>query len=195
MPWDLLLIAVGSVAPVGHWWESTEQEFITCLDSNLILPMTLLQRLWWVRNEGAYVCWLAGSNPNMIMAGYSAYNISKMAVLKAVEQLDHESPDCTFFALGPGTILTKIHEATLNAGWDNPKLKEAMNGAYAVNQKHRLDVAAPIVYTALKWCIRQPKSVIGGRNFCTSDLEKYAAHHLDEELQQDPDMFKLRRMD
>lgn len=189
--WDLMLIAVGAVAPVGHWWELDEPQLITCIDSNLILPLTYLRRMWHQHNPGAYVCWLAGSNPNTIMDGYSAYNISKMAVLKAVEQLDHESPDCTFFALGPGTILTKIHDATIDAQWPNPKLDMAMLNVLERSPSK----AVPRVYECIKWCLKQPKSVIGGRNICVSDPWDASPEALAAELDKDQDAYKLRRKD
>jgi len=179
-PWDLVLIAMGRVVPVGSWWNQQQEDLLETFNSNLLYPVQLLQGIWNNRCEGASVCWLAGSNPNTIMDGYWAYNVSKMAVLKAVEQMDHESKDTKFFALGPGTILTKIHKAS--AGWDNPKLAAAYG-----DTKHLPENAIPRVYECLKWCISQPKEVIGGRNICASD---YLSSTL---LKECPDLFKLRR--
>ena len=124
--WDLVVCCIGSVAPVGLWHSVDEVEWLHSIESNLITPFRLLQKLWPTHNPGASVCFMAGSNPQMIMDGYSAYNCGKMGLLKLVEQMDHETPDAKFFALGPGTILTKIHQATTKAGWDNPKLDAAL---------------------------------------------------------------------
>ncbi len=181
--WDLLLIAMGSVAPVGHWWNVDEIKLVSCLDSNLIMPLTYLTRLWGIRNPGASICWLAGSNPNSIMDGYAAYNISKMAVLKAVEQLDHESPDAKFFALGPGTVVTKIHKPTIESGWHNPKLKAVIDSG-----KGGTPIAK--IYQCMMWCVSMPKEVIGGRNVCVSDDW---GDWLEKELERDEHMYKLRR--
>jgi NAD(P)-dependent dehydrogenase (short-subunit alcohol dehydrogenase family) len=180
--WDLCIIALGAIAPVGIWHEIDGEEWEACMESNLLLPLHLLRQLWPKRNPGANVCWFAGSNPNMIMDGYSAYNVSKMAVLKAVEQLDHESPDAKFFALGPGIVNTKIHRATLEAGWDNPKLKKALEEGRSTSMQ--------AIYERMQWCIEWPKSVVGGRNVCVSDDIDYPMPHV---LSKNLDLWKLRR--
>tara|TARA_R110000868_G_scaffold342560_1_gene603420 strand:+ start:757 stop:1452 length:696 start_codon:yes stop_codon:yes gene_type:complete len=181
--WDLVIIAVGRVAPVGWWWDQSNDDWEYTVESNLLLPIRLLRTIWDKRKYGASICWLAGSNPNMIMDGYSAYNVSKMAVLKAVEQLDHESQNCKFFALGPGTVLTKIHDAS--EGWDNPKLDAA----------RREGRSTPIarIYDCMKWAIAQPKEVIGGRNICVSDSWNKEPHDLPAWLARNQNLYKLRR--
>jgi len=190
---DLVIVAMGRVAPVGMWWDQPYDEWEECIDSNLLTPFRLLQRLWPQHNEGASVCFMAGSNPNMIMDGYSAYNVSKMGLLKLCEQLDHETPDAKFFALGPGTILTKIHDATVKAKWDNPKLDKVLF------DPPEWKPTIKRVYDCLMWCIAQKKEVIGGRNICVSDpWEKGTTNwanfkNLSAFLKHYPDTFKLRR--
>jgi NAD(P)-dependent dehydrogenase (short-subunit alcohol dehydrogenase family) len=160
--WDLAIVALGSVAPVGLWMDNKNREWERSIRSNLLLPIRLLRDNWHSHNPGASVCFLAGSNPNMIMDGYSAYNVGKMALLKACEQLDHETPDAKFFALGPGTIVTKIHKPTIQAEWANPKLKAVIDSGKGGTSIQR-------VYDCLKWAIAQPKAAVGGRNICVSD--------------------------
>jgi NAD(P)-dependent dehydrogenase (short-subunit alcohol dehydrogenase family) len=184
--WDLVICSVGTVAPVGLWHSVDEIEWLHSIESNLITPFRLLQRLWPTHNPGASVCFMAGSNPQMVMSGYSAYNTGKMALLKMVEQLDHESPDAKFFALGPGTILTKIHKPTMDAGWDNPKLAAAL----AKDEARELKIRQ--VYECLMWAIDQPKDVIGGRNICVSDQWGPGLACM---LKADPWMYKLRRVE
>jgi NAD(P)-dependent dehydrogenase (short-subunit alcohol dehydrogenase family) len=182
--WDLVVCCIGSVAPVGLWHSVDEVQWLHSIESNLITPFRLLQKLWPTHKPGASVCFMAGSNPQMIMDGYSAYNTGKMALLKLVEQLDHETPDAKFFALGPGTILTKIHQATTKAGWDNPKLDAALaNPGDMLEQIER-------VHDCLMWCVAQEKRVIGGRNICVSDAYGKA---LVESLWDDNWKYKLRR--
>ncbi len=181
--WDLVLCALGVVAPVGDWWRQKEQPIRKCIDSNLTKPLMLLRILWKRRNPSAIVCFMAGSNPQKIMAGYLPYNLSKMALLKAVEQIDYESPDCKVFALGPGYVPTKIHAATLAANWPNERIARGDDGT-------------PIerIYACLKWCIAQPKEVVGGRNIAVSDpwdTEPFLA----DLLKASPAMFKLRRIE
>lgn len=178
---DLCLIAIGAIAPVGIWHEQRDYEWENCVWSNVIRPITLLRYIWPQHNSRCAVCFLAGSNPNTIMDGYSAYNIGKMALLKAVEQLDHETPDARFFALGPGTVLTKIHKAS--ESWPNPKLEAAR----AENKSTPIER----IYECLMWAIKQPKEVIGGRNLCVSDM--WETGFLGEWLKRNQEKFKLRR--
>ena len=183
--WDLCIIALGAIAPVGLWHEVDGEQWEACMESNLLLPLHLLRQLWPKRALPASVCWFAGSNPNMIMSGYSAYNCSKMAVLKAVEQLDYESFDAKFFALGPGIVNTKIHRATLEANWDNPKLMQALAKGHSTPME--------AIHKCLQWCIRHPKDVIGGRNICISDPWDMPSMDTAYYLEQHPDHWKLRR--
>jgi NAD(P)-dependent dehydrogenase (short-subunit alcohol dehydrogenase family) len=181
--WDLVIVAIGRIKPVGFWTDNYNMlDWIRTLESNLLLPLGLLENIWPQRAQGASICFLAGSNPNTIMDGYGAYNVSKMAMLKLMEQLDHETPDAKFFALGPGTILTKIHKQS--EGWHNPKLAAAQ----AANEDPQVKIRQ--VYECLQWCIAQPKNVIGGRNICVSDQRDES---LSLRLSVDPDLFKLRR--
>lgn len=185
---DLCIVAIGRVAPVGLWHEVDKYEWHEGIEDNLLTPFRLLHYIWPQHNSRAAVCFLAGSNPQMIMEGYSAYNVGKMALLKMVEQLDHETPDARFFALGPGTILTKIHEPTRKAKWKNEKLAAAEAKALNVEQQIRR------VYETLMWCCKQPKEVIGGRNLCASDPWDTGGF-LAETLKRNPSMYKLRRME
>jgi len=185
--WDMMLCCMGAVAPVGNWWEADELEFHNCIESNLLLPLRMLAQLWGRRRLGASVCFMAGSNPQKIMPGYLSYNLSKMALLKAVEQIDYESPDCKVFALGPGITNTKIHKPTLESGIRNERLERAMRDGNFT----------PIddIYETLKWCVSQPKEICGGRNICVSDLKKYGPETLAEMLNRDGQLFKLRRVE
>lgn len=181
--WNLIISALGSVAPVGPWHQripmSPKGSWQSCFESNILLPVRWLQDLWPFRLSNAQVCFLAGSNPQKIMKGYAPYNASKMALLKVVEQLDYEEPEVKFFALGPGYIDTKIHKPTLEANWPNERIDRG--NPNTVEQ----------VYERLKWCLSQPKSVVGGRNICVSD----AWTGLDLWLETTPNAFKLRRIE
>lgn len=176
--WDLCIITIGQVAPVGMWWDQGN-EWERCVRSNLFVPLHLLKRIWYRRNHDATVIWFAGSNPQKIMDGYSAYNTSKMAVLKLVEQLDHETPDCKFVAFGPGYAKTKIHAATLEANWPNERIARGDDGNSMED-----------IYKAMKFCIDAPKAFLGGRNICVSDVRPGGIGVFNN-----PDFGKLRRVE
>jgi NAD(P)-dependent dehydrogenase (short-subunit alcohol dehydrogenase family) len=178
--WDLLLITLGRVSPVGWWWDTFRENWDKCIYSNLITPLMMLGYLWEQRNPESSVCFMAGSNPQKIMAGYSAYNSGKMALLKLCEQLDAESFSVKFFALGPGYVDTKIHGPTKKANWPNERILKGN--------------PTPIdrIYDCLKWCVSQPKEVVGGRNICVSDPW---GPELAERLKANPNLYKLRRVE
>lgn len=171
--WDAVLVALGQVAPIGNWWDL---RFDDCMESNFLLPMRLLKTIWPNRKANASVCFMAGSNPNKIMRGYAPYHASKMALVKNVEQLDVESPDCKFFALAPGYVDTKIHKATLEAGWPNERI--------AKGSPARIED----IYKCLSWCLAQPKEIVGGRNICATDNLELLSRATN------PNLYKLRRV-
>lgn len=185
VPWDLAVITLGQVAPVGNWHEISANKFEMAFFSNVGLPFRLLQGIWPKHNPGARICFFAGANPNTILPGYVAYNTAKMALLKLVEQLDAETPDAAFFALAPGIVNTKIHNATREAEWPNPKLEHAI--------KHGLFTRMEDIYRTLMWCVAQTKEVVGGRNICVSDIPNINTEYLARKLAHDPDVWKLRR--
>ena len=182
-PWRLVICFLGRVAPVGYWWDSTAGKDQGCIRANLTEPLRLVREIWSRREKKAepYVCFFGGSNPQKIMPGYAPYNASKMGLLKLVEQMDAESFDTTIFALGPGYVSTKIHQATLIANWPNERIA-------------RGDKGTPIeqIYRCLKWCVEQPKGIIGGRNICASDPW---GTELAERLKANPALYKLRRVE
>ncbi len=182
--WDLVICFIGKVQPVGLWWTSNSLEWTATVMDNVIAPISLLRNMWPMRNDKAAVCFLAGSNPNAVDIGYSAYSIGKMALLKACEQLDAESPDAKFFALAPGIVLTKIHRQSRD--WPNPKLAKAIASGQSTPMER--------IYKCLQWCLSQPKQVIGGRNVCVSDpwdKEEFLA----SQLALKPNLYKLRRQE
>lgn len=181
--WNLALFALGKVAPVGHWHDLDPDEFDECVFSNILLPLRLLREVWKDRAQNASICFMAGSNPQKIMHGYMPYNLSKMALLKTVEQMDHECSDVKVFALGPGYVKTKIHKATLEKNWPNERIARGDDGTPMED-----------IYECLKWCMKQPKEVVGGRNICVSDPWRTDGY-LPAILEANPNMYKLRRIE
>ncbi len=177
LKWDVCIITVGAVKPVGLWHSVDKWEWAECVNSNLTTPFMLLRAVWDLRQPDAKVIFFAGSNPQKIMDGYSAYNASKMALIKLVEQLDHETPDATFVAFGPGYVRTKIHKATLDANWPNERIARGDDG-------HSMEE----IYNALRFCINAPKNMVGGTNICVSDVKKPKYFFIG-------DNYKLRRQE
>ena len=180
--WDLIVCAIGSVAPVGHWADVTSQDWAESVRINCILPIQLVRECWHNHKPNASVCFLAGANPNRAGPNYSGYYTGKMALLKAIETIDAETPDAKFFALAPGIVFTKIHDPTMASGIVNEGL-----------EARRKVGGTPIkaIYDCLKWCIAHDKDFVGGRNICVSDMGKVESYC----LQNNPSLFKLRRIE
>lgn len=181
--WNLVICALGTVAPVEHWTRQPASEWDHSIRSNLVLPIQLLRGVWDQRQPDAKVCFMAGANPQRAGPNYSAYYAGKMGLLKAIETIDYETPDATFFALAPGIVYTKIHQPTYDSGIVNPGLEDrkAKGGTPMIQ-----------IYEALKWCLAQPKDVVGGRNICVSDP---LGAELAARLKANPSMYKLRRIE
>src|SRR5947209_8691966 len=67
MPWDLILCAIGRVAPVGLWHDQQADSWELAIESNLLRPVRQLRTFWDKRLPNASVCFMAGSNPQKIM--------------------------------------------------------------------------------------------------------------------------------
>jgi NAD(P)-dependent dehydrogenase (short-subunit alcohol dehydrogenase family) len=61
------------------------------------------------------VVFFSGAGTNGPAPSYSAYCASKILLIKMCELLDSETPDASFFIIGPGMVRTKIHEQTLRS--------------------------------------------------------------------------------
>ena len=137
---------------------------------------------------GPCVLFFAGGGTNAATANYSAYTISKIALIKMCELLDAEIPDVRFTIVGPGWVRTKIHQATLEAGeraGDNyEKTNFLLNNDESTPMKYVLDCC--------DWLINSPREVVSGRNFSTV-FDKWDTKELSEKLMSDSDMYKLRR--
>lgn len=195
--YDLLITFTGTVGPVGKVrgkrddMESTFDRMSTyhaSLHSNLVIPLWHVGNHECIPNKGATVIFMAGSNPNSTMPGYVWYTAGKMGLVKAAEWLDAEEPDIKVLSVGPGTVLTKIHNTTIKAKWHNPKLGAAIMGKKST----------PIekIHDCIMWCVKQPKEVVGGRNICVSDSPDWRTERtLPAKLKANPNAFKLRRIE
>lgn len=177
--WDFLLCCIGTLGPVGHWSRFNWHEAIYV---NLLEPIKSVQEFWQKKSSAVKVCFLAGSNPNKAAPNYLGYNISKMALLKAVETMDAETPEATFFALGPGFVPTRFHLPTIQAA-----LKDERLGTPGTPLEK--------IYDCLKWCLAQEKAVIGGRNIHVNDPWDTEPNELAARLALNPNLYKLRRIE
>jgi NAD(P)-dependent dehydrogenase (short-subunit alcohol dehydrogenase family) len=117
--WELIIFAAGSLMPVGSFDQVDIDEWIASIHLNFIHQIRMLRNLLPYRDRQAgekTVLFFAGGGTNTAVVNYSAYTVSKIALIKMCELLDAEIPDVKFSIIGPGWVKTKIHHATIQAG-------------------------------------------------------------------------------
>lgn len=190
--WDCLVFCPGTQDPVGEFTKCNFDKWEKSLEVNFSAQLRVLHNLYQGRNIdnplGPCVLFFAGGGTNNATVNYSAYTISKIALIKVCELLDAEIPDTRFSIIGPGWVKTKIHEATLSAGLlagDNyQRTINKLNGDECTTMKKVLD--------SCEWVIENPREVVGGRNFSTV-FDAWGMVELEDKLRSNPDMYKLRR--
>jgi len=190
--WDSIIFAPGTQEPVGPFAKVSIDQWSDSIQVNFVNQLRLLHRLLPNRNptkEEKSVIFFAGGGTNNTVLNYSAYTVSKIALIKMCELLDSEIEDVKFSILGPGWVKTKIHQATIEAG-------EGFAGANYQKTKEKLssDECVPVdkVLDSIEWIMQQPKNVVGGRNFSTV-FDRWGTQELSSLLSDNPDLYKLRR--
>jgi NAD(P)-dependent dehydrogenase (short-subunit alcohol dehydrogenase family) len=188
--WDYLVLCPGTLTPVGGFGAGDFREWEKSLNVNFLKPLEIVHALLPLRNKkkNPAVIFFAGSGTNNAAVNYSAYTISKIALIKMCELLDAEVPDTSFVIVGPGWVKTKIHKATLQAG------KRAGDNYRKTVQKLSGDECTPMVKVldCFDWLIKSPRQAVGGRNFSVV-FDPWGTKSLVKQLIKDPDMYKLRR--
>jgi len=190
--WDSLVVAPGSLEPIGMFEDTRFNQWSESVNINFIQQFGLLHGLLPSRNTqtslGPLVLFFAGGGVNNAPKSYSAYIISKIASIKMCELLDAEIIDTRFSIVGPGWVKTKIHEATLEAvdraGENYGRTVEMMESNNWVPMSK--------IFEFCDWLINSPRSVIGGRNFSLVN-DEWGTKELDKSLALNKDMYKLRR--
>lgn len=190
--WDILVLAAGLQEPVGPFSDCVFDEWEKSIRVNFGTQMQIVHRLLTTRSRNTVpepcVLFFAGGGTNSATPNYSAYTVSKIALIKMCELLDAEIPDARFVILGPGWVKTKIHESTLRAS------DRAGANYQRTLQKLASEECVPIdtVVECMDWIIGAPRAVVSGRNISLV-YDDWGSSRLAELLQQAQDMFKLRR--
>lgn len=191
-PWDILVMCPGVQDPIcpfvetefGLWEESIMVNFLGQLRVvRELLPVRCLNS-----DMEPVVLFFAGGGPNKATVNYSAYAISKVALIKMTELLDAEMPDTRFVIVNPGWVKTKAHEYMLRSG--------ARSGEdyRRTLEKFAKDDWTPMekVVDCCEWLIQSPCKLVGGRYFGVM-FDDWGAEALNKRLLEDPDLCKLRR--
>ena len=191
--WDALVVGAGTEEPIGPFWECDAEHWEENLHINSLAPLRLVRLLYPQRNRGgkASVVFFSGSGTNSAVPAYSAYCVSKILLIKMCELLDAESPDTSFFIVGPGIVRTRIHQQTLKAaeraGENLQKLERFLDSADPGTSHDE-------IYSCVRWGMNAGKAVMGGRNISlVHDGWRGGGAELRRWLEGDANRYKLRR--
>lgn len=190
--WDVLVIAHGTTEPIGLFVETAFDEWVRSIEINFTSQMRITHRLLSSRrtqpSADPCVIYFAGGGTNSATSNYSAYTVSKIALIKMCELLDAELPDVRFAILGPGWVNTKIHVETIRAGMraggNLRRTQQKLEDGGFTQMEDVLDCC--------DWLVASPREEIGGRNFSVAH-DAWGSCQLRAALLADPDMYKLRR--
>jgi len=188
--WSLLCFFAGTMAPIGPFFSLNFDEWEKSFHINVLSQLRILHSLWEFRspNHEASICFLAGGGTNSSFDSYSAYCLTKVALIKFVELLASEYQEAKVFIIGPGFMRTKIHQETIRAG------KSAGQNLAKTKEFMETDgTSMKELYSHLKWCLQNPKEVVSGRNFSTVHDPWRNGDLLASSLVLQPHAFKLRR--
>lgn len=190
--WDVLVMCPGIQDPVGAFIDCSFDEWEESVRVNFTSQMRIIHQLLSSRRLnsalGPCVLLFAGGGTNSAPANYSAYIVSKIALIKMCELLDAEISDTRFVIVGPGWVKTKMHESTLRAG-----TRAGANYQHTV-EKLASDECTPMdqLLDCCDWVIDTPHELISGRNFSVV-FDKWGTEELVQRLAEEPNMYKLRR--
>lgn len=188
--WDVLAILAGTMEPIGPFAEVNFDAWAQSIEANFTNQLRILHALLPVRarQSSPLVLYFAGGGTNGAPVNFSAYTVSKIALIKMCELLDAEMPDVRFAIVGPGWVRTKIHEETLRAE------DRAGDGHARTLAMLRDGNFTPMedVLDCCDWLVAAPKNAVSGRNFSVV-YDSWGDENLEKLLRDDPQMYKLRR--
>ncbi len=193
--WDVLIISIATLEPIGSFLATDFGEWEQSFDVNYFGQLQLLHSLHKFHAHDATVVFFTGGAPNGVLEKYSAYSVAKIGLTKMVEYLDHEDPNVKYTIIGPGWVNTKIHEQTIHAsdeaGCNLERTEKFLEkGAEGTSM---LDI-----YNCIGWLVEKPKDIVGGRNFAVvwDDWGSRSGNDmLIEQLKNNSDLYKLRRLE
>lgn len=190
--WDVLVMCPGTQDPVGVFSECSFDKWEESLRVNFSSQMRIIHELLPIRHTGAViepvVLLFTGGGTNDAPPNYSAYIVSKIALIKMCELLDAEMPDTRFAIIGPGWVKTKIHESTLRAGTRAGANYQRTIEKLASNQCTPVDT----VLDCCDWVVNASRRFVSGRNFSVM-FDEWGTEELSKMLAENLDMYKLRR--
>lgn len=191
--WDVVVFGPGLQEPIGLFESCNFDEWAHSITVNFTNQLRFLRGILPSRNlqqssRGPTVIFFAGGGVNNAPILYSAYTVSKVAMVKMVELLAAEIPDTKFVIIGPGWVKTKIHNSVLAA-------KENAGSSYERTvEKFKNDEFVPMskVIDCCNAMIEGDKSALTGRNISV-EFDRWNESQFTNLLSENPALYKLRR--
>jgi short-subunit dehydrogenase len=188
--WDIFFSSVGSSEPIGNFFSTNFSHWKYSANLNFISQLEVLHKIFYLRNKKKInnVIFLAGGGTNNPFTNYSAYCVSKIALIKMCELLDDENKNLNIFIIGPGFTKTKTHFETIKAG------KKSGRNFHVVKKflKSNKGTSFKDIFDCIIWGISSGKKTISGRNFSVVH-DNWRKSILKKKLLKDKNMYKLRR--
>ena len=192
--WDTCIISLGTMAPVGLFKNTKTSDIVNSININLTNQLLLIRYLLDFRKKKGnktIITW-AGPSINNASKYYLTYVTSKIALIKAMELMNHEIKDVKFTILGPGFVKTKLHKTTI----DNPeKTKEHYKHTKNAlkDQSNKYTTSFEDIIDCVSWVLKSSKKTVGGRNFSVKHDKWKNKAYLLKKILKDQSNFKLRR--
>ncbi len=189
--WSLFVSSAGTMEPIGPFFQTDFDEWERSIIVNSTAQLRVLHGLWPCRRMGTSVdvMLMAGGGTNSAFTNYSAYCVSKIALIKMCELIDDEVPDANIFIIGPGFVQTRIHDETIRAG---EKAGDGLGKTLAFLETPGTSLED--IYAHMMWCMAAGKDVVSGRNFSTvHDAWRNGGSALKQALIGDANALRLRR--
>lgn len=190
--WDVLVLCPALRDPIAPFIGVDFDEWEKSVMVNFVGQLRVIRELLPARDVNSVpepmVLLFAGGGPNKATVNYSAYAVSKVALIKMCELLDAELLDTRFVIVNPGWVKTKIHEAVLEVG------PQAGDDYWRTAEKFNKGTWTPMerVVGCCEWLAQAPRALVSGRYFGV-EFDEWGLEKLNQRLREDPNVYKLRR--
>jgi NAD(P)-dependent dehydrogenase (short-subunit alcohol dehydrogenase family) len=189
--WRLLVISIGVLNPIGLFTNTNFSEWENSFRINFLNQIYFIHELL-KRSDlslNRKIITFAGSGTNSAPKNFSAYTLSKIALIKSMELLSVEYPTLTFVSLGTGWMNTPIHNETLSVGEEagqafHDTVRRMMNQDFGSEQ---------LLLNFIDWVIEMPSESISGRNFSLQG-DDWNSKTFQDKLKDSKETYKLRRI-
>jgi len=117
---DILVNAAGTYGPIGRVWEVDAKEWVNTFSANLFGPFLLCQLVLphMIRAGRGKIINFSGGGATSPLCRFSAYGVSKAAVVRMTETLAEEVKEFNIQvnAIAPGAVDTKLQDSVIGAG-------------------------------------------------------------------------------